>query len=267
MPNPLADRLGRFVELTPEEQSFLGRITEPTRTLHPDAHIPSKIACSPATYIVAEGYACEYRILRGGGRQIVRLLLPSDIFHLKFSQAETPRSNLVALTSCQVASIHEQGVARIIQVPRLAKAWTEASDLDSEALIEHIVRIGRKSALACVAHVICEFQHRMKMLGVAKENIFAFPLNQQELGDLVGVSTVHTNRSLRSLVDMGLINYNQRYVTVFDEANLRRVAEFSEDYLTPKVSSNTGIFLETQPERLVDVETSCSFPGEHISLN
>lgn len=267
MANPLATRLGRFIELTREEYAFLNKITEPPKTLQLGAHIPSQTACSAATYILTDGCACEYRMLRGGGRQIVRLLLPGDIFQLRFPQANAARSNLYALTTCQISSIQEQGIVGAMQFPRLAKAWIDGLELDSEALTEHIVRIGRKSALARVAHVLCEFHHRMKLLGTAKEKIFAFPVNQQELGDLVGVSTVHTNRSLRGLVDMGLINYNQRYVTIFDEAHLKRTAEFNEDYLSPRGISNVGIFVEVQADRHVDADATGALPNGHVALN
>ena len=239
MQHTLADRLQRFEDLTAEERAFLDGLTEAPKRFAADAHLSSEDATSVEVYLLTAGYAFEYRMMREGGRQIIRLLVPGDIFNQNVLLPIRKRSNVLALTDCRTAAIQERSIDRLMCFPRLAKAWTLADRLDDEALRESIIRLGSKAAYARVAHFLCETMHRATASGLADGDRFEFPLNQQELGDLLGLSTVHTNRCLRALLDGEIIQYNQKHVRVLDKARLQHVAEFSNDYLRTRETTES----------------------------
>lgn len=234
MTNPLESRLRPFVALTKEERLLLDEIIGPAKEYKPKIHILSDASYSSDTYILTSGCAFEYRILREGGRQIIRLLLPGDIFFASMSRA--PRSDFVALNECYVQVIQQHSFGRLMSFPRLRQAWLLALQLDNDALLEHVVRIGRKSALARTAHFLAETYYRMEARGLTSNLYLPLPFTQQALGDILGFSTVHMNRVLHQLLDMKIISYCRQKIEVLDEARLKRVGEFFDGYVSPDMS-------------------------------
>lgn len=82
-----------------------------------------------------------------------------------------------------------------------------------------------------MAHIFCELLLRLQIVGCAAEDKFEFPLTQEELGDTLGVSTVHVNRVLQELRANGLITPKNNTLTVHDVAGLHEFSEFNPNYL------------------------------------
>lgn len=96
---------------------------------------------------------------------------------------------------------------------------------------EWIVNVGRRPANARLAHVICEVAVRLKAVGVATEGGFELPLTQAELGDALGLSTVHVNRMLQELRGGGLIRSEGKTLIIEDWDGLKKIGEFDPTYL------------------------------------
>jgi CRP-like cAMP-binding protein len=82
-----------------------------------------------------------------------------------------------------------------------------------------------------MAHLLCELRTRLEQVGLADDHTFLLPLTQQELGEALGISTVHANRTLQHLKDQGLVRIVDRRVAIADLAQLQAFAEFDEGYL------------------------------------
>ena len=72
---------------------------------------------------------------------------------------------------------------------------------------------------------------RLGVVGLAEENTYEFPLTQVELGECLGLTAVHVNRTLQELRRRGLVEVQNRRVTMLDRPALERVAEFDDAYL------------------------------------
>ena len=57
------------------------------------------------------------------------------------------------------------------------------------------------------------------------------PLTQAELGECLGLTAVHVNRTIQELRRRGLVELNRRQVTILDIEALEQVAEFDSCYL------------------------------------
>jgi len=82
-----------------------------------------------------------------------------------------------------------------------------------------------------LAHIMCEFIVRMRAVGLAEDHQCELPLTQAELGDALGISTVHVNRTLMELRGEGLIKLQGAKLTVLDWDRLKTVGEFDPTYL------------------------------------
>ena len=86
--------------------------------------------------------------------------------------------------------------------------------------------MGRRPADRQMAHLFCELFVRLDSVGLTNGTSFDFPLTQEELGDTLGVSTVHVNRMLQQLREDGLITLKGKTLTILDLERLKEFADF-----------------------------------------
>ncbi len=103
--------------------------------------------------------------------------------------------------------------------------------LDAAIHRERILSIGRRSALARIAHLLCELNLRLEVVGLAKSGRYLLPLTQGDIADATGLTPVHVNRMLKQLRDQQLLTFRGGEVTIHEWDRLQRVAEFSSFYL------------------------------------
>src|SRR6185369_9387132 len=100
-------------------------------------------------------------------------------------------------------------VPRMIRVfsefPRLGAALLWAVSRDEAVMVEHLVGIGRRSAIERMAHFFLELGQRLQLVGMATDTKFECPLNQYLLADALGLTAIHVNRVLRQLREQGVI--------------------------------------------------------------
>ena len=61
---------------------------------------------------------------------------------------------------------------------------------------------------------------RLNAVGLAHHDGFAFPLTQRELSECLGLTVVHANRTIQELRRRGLVELENRYLTILDRRGL-----------------------------------------------
>ena len=79
MPNALTRRLEEYVSLTDADREELARLcAQETRTIQPKRDLISEGDAPRAVFVILDGWACHYRNLEDGSRQIVDCAIPGD---------------------------------------------------------------------------------------------------------------------------------------------------------------------------------------------
>ncbi len=117
------------------------------------------------------------------------------------------------------------------EFPRPGAALLRAVSRDEAVKVEHLVGIGRRSAIERVAHFFMELGQRLQLVGLATESKFECPLNQYLLADALGLTAIHTNRVLRELREKGLITVREHHVVIDDVRGLIELAGYDSAYL------------------------------------
>ena len=120
------------------------------------------------------------------------------------------------------------------EFPRLRAAILWAASRDEAMVVEHLVGIGRRSALERTAHFFMELAERLSLIGEATETEFKCPLSQFVLADALGLTAIHINRVLRQLRQRQLLTVRKGTVTIHDLAALRKLAGFQGGYLNSR---------------------------------
>jgi CRP-like cAMP-binding protein len=190
--------------------------------------------------VILSGWAARYQILRNGARQITRLLLPGDAFYFDSSPDGTAIEEVVTLSPCRIVNIlHSDMLHAIDRLPAIGEAMRGYGCMENAVLSSWVVNIGRRDALERMAHLLCESHYRLALVGGLQGQQFHFPLTQDDLADVLGLTPVHINRKLQQLRQENLITLRSKQLTILDLHELQQIAGFDGSYLAPR----------TQPRR------------------
>ncbi|WP_091741949.1 Crp/Fnr family transcriptional regulator [Phenylobacterium immobile] len=231
MPGRLLAVLERYVTLTPEDRIVVEEVLCEVRQAPADAELVVDGDPSTECLVLLEGQAFRHKTLPDGRRQILGFLVPGDVLDLPrlFMGVDY---GVTALTACQIAPIPRGRIEDILAAhPRLARAFWRMQLVEAAIQREWMIGMGRRSAYARVAHLLCEAFLRLRNVGMTHGARCRFPVTQNHLADAAGLSGVHTNRVLQSLRQNDLIAFRARELVVLDWPGLFAAAEFDPNYL------------------------------------
>ena len=239
---PLAAKLAMVADIPREDVESLIAICDDEHTVPAKRDIISEGDRPDHVHVIIEGWAARYKTLQDGSRQIVAFLLPGDFCDPHVAILGHMDHGIVAVTRCRIAYIPSARLDALISSNwRVAKALWWATLVDEGILREWILNIGRRNALARVAHLLCELHARMQMIGLVDSNDrLAMPLTQEQIADAMGLTSVHTNRTLQRLRAQMLVEIESGYLTLLDVEGLKEVAGFTGNYLHVKRRSVTA---------------------------
>jgi CRP-like cAMP-binding protein len=228
----LIRKLESIADLSAEEKKALLGLPLTIKSLPADTDIIREGSRPSECSLLIEGLACRYKITPEGKRQIMSFHIPGDIPDLQSLHLRVMDHSLGTLTSSKVGFIpHEaiRGLAR--RHPGIGDAFWRDTLIDAAGFRERMVGIGRRTAYQRIAHLLCEMLVRFEAIGLADEHTYELPITQAELGDALGLSTVHVNRVLQDLRKDGLIVLRGGLLSAPDWEGLKQAGEFDPTYL------------------------------------
>jgi CRP-like cAMP-binding protein len=178
-----------------------------------------------AIFRVEDGWACRYRTLSAGRRQITALFLPGDYCEPQWLLGENATAPIIALSPLRV---------RRMPLTELAKSGSGGNDSVTTMLSatlgalrrqsEWIVSLGRKTAIERLCALLSDIYERSRGSGTLRNDQRCdMPLTQAELADVVGLTPVHVNRVLKALRGQGLIELHRKLLRIVDPEQLANI--------------------------------------------
>lgn len=234
--DPILHRLGATHRLSPEEVAVVrdARIRPAVR----NADIFTEGDALDDLAFLKAGWACRYRLLGDGRKQIVNFHIPGDLIG---PYTPTAKCFASAITDCAIARIPRAAIADAAGgALSLSAAIETLLASDFEMLVERTVTLGRRNARERMAHLFLELHARLSRVGLVNNQSFVMPLIQEMIGDALGLSVVHVNRTLRRLREERLVTAGFGRVTVHDLDGLIAVAG-AEDGSHVPLDEPTGL--------------------------
>jgi len=230
--NPLIMKLRVGAALSPADAAGIEAAVSGHAVIQSGGDLIAEGERPDRVHLVLSGLACRYKVLADGSRQILAWLIPGDICDLHVAILGRMDHGIGALSDCRIAYIARADVEALISAnPAVNHALWWNTLVDEAILREWLVGMGRRSALAQLAHLFSELLVRFRLVGLAADNAYPLPLTQATLADTLGISTVHVGRVLRQLRNRGAIRFSKGRLHVLDEAGLHAVSGFSPEYL------------------------------------
>lgn len=223
----LVRRYGALAHLSAEDEQAFRRIEGPLEDVRRGRqfNVEGRRA-NPPRFLIT-GWACRQRVLGDGRRKIIGFILPGD--GIGVCQRASPLSLccMTALTDCRTLAAPAFDIGwDFPDQPGLDNALRIAEALDEARAIDHIVRLGRQTALERMAHLLLELNWRLAQVGLAESWRFHVPLTQEVMADATGLSIVHVNRTIQQLRRDRLIEWRHHVVTILAPEALEDIAEY-----------------------------------------
>jgi CRP-like cAMP-binding protein len=229
---PLLRKLQSVSDPTEAEHRALAGLRPTIKMLDAQEDIVREGERPSIVCLILEGFACRYATVPSGRRQILSFHIPGDIPDLQSLFIKVMDHNLAVLVPTKVALIPHDAMRSLIdRNHRIAHLLWRDSLVDAAIFRKWIVGMGRRTAYARFAHLVCEFAMRMDAVGLMKANVCAMPFTQADIADALGLSNVHVSRVLGRLRKQGLFTWQDGVLTIKHWPRLQKAAEFDPSYL------------------------------------
>lgn len=234
-PSPMqmfVDRLDRRSGLTGEEADALLSLRGHLSVARANVDIVSPGTLTVNASLVVDGLAGRFGQVVNGQRQITGLYSSGDMCDLHSLVTPTAGWAFQALSPTTILKIAHADLKAVADAyPRIAEAFWRDCSVDASVTSQWVVNVGRRDSSSRLAHLLCEMGVRYEDAGSGMRTAYSLPATQTQIGDALGLTSVHVNRMMRMLRDLGLATVRKHQVTVQDWDGLARRGDFDEDYL------------------------------------
>ena len=236
MPNRFVQKLQIYAALSDDDVTALIAATSKTRVVDARTDIIREGDRPGPVIVILEGWACRYKILPDGARQIMAIMMPGDSCDMHVAVLAEMDHSIQTITAAKIAMIPRTELEKLVNSrAEVARALWSTQLVDEAVLRSWIVSMGRRSSEARVAHLLCELYLRARHVGLVPNTEFEFPMSQIMLSDAVGLTPVHVNRVIRKLLTVKALKMRRSTIVIIDPEKLAAIAGFDDCYLHQKL--------------------------------
>lgn len=241
-----------FLPDSPEDVALIRSLKRGEAVFEPGATLIAEGQSDAGLYTLLEGWACRYKTLADGRRQILNILLPGDFVGVQQKMTDGAAHGVEAITAVRVCTFARDALWQLHQrQPSIGFNITWITAHEESLVDDNLLSVGRRSAEERLATALMLLYKRVSALqGVGVEAprraadparkpkqelpaasgvSVAFPLTQQHLADALGLSLAHTNKTLRKLAKRGVFEITEGRLTLHDVKALNRLADLYGD--------------------------------------
>lgn len=216
--------LSAFRDFTAKELDFVSQFKSGELSSERGATILVEGMHSAHLFTVLSGWAFRYKLLPDGRRQIMNYVLPGDLLGLQGSLIGEMDHSVEALTPVTLCVFERSKLERLFERhASLGYDLTWIAAQEERILDEHLLSVGRRTALERTAYLLSFIHQRAKSAGI-NGGRRVIPITQQHVADTLGLSLVHTNKTLRKLSDRKLMRWQDRGCEILDPDGLLALA-------------------------------------------
>lgn len=228
----LVAKLNHYVELTTGDTELLEQLEEQEEDFGHRHELRDGGEEVDKLYVVKEGWLFSYTILPDGRRQVLQLHYPGDIVGIPDLAFEHATMAIETLTNCCLCPFPKKALDVIFKKsPRVTALLFSIGMVDHVVLLDRIRAISRMSASERLAHFLLEILSRLRITDPDIGTRFELPLNQNVIGDAIGLTNVYVSKSITQMEERGEIRRDGRTIEICREEHLRDLCDFHDRYI------------------------------------
>lgn len=235
---PLLEKLEARGSLNDDDRNALLALPHKLKALRRHEFVVREDEAPKECCVLVSGFAICHKTAGNGGRQIFSIHMRGDAIDLHNSLLGRADHSVEMLSKGEAAFIPVGDVRRLtLAHPALGHAMLLETLVEAAIFREWTLNVGRRDARSRMAHMLCEFAVRLEAAGLGASMDYVLPMTQEELADTLSLTSIHVNRTLKSLVAEGLVTHTARSVRITDWHALAKLGDFDSGYLHIPVQS------------------------------
>jgi CRP-like cAMP-binding protein len=223
-------RSGAFKPISDMELAFINEMKRDHLVYPAGSEIIAAGADQAELYTLYAGWAIRCKTLPDGRRQILNIILPGDLIGLQGAMFEAAAYSVEAITEVQLCLLPRRKVWSLFEnMPELAFDVTWLGSREESIVDENLTSAGQRAAAERIAALIIQLYKRLNMLGLVANGAMPFPLTQQHIADTLGLSLVHTNKSLAKLRKLGMFSQSNGTLLLSNPKALESLAQYFDE--------------------------------------
>lgn len=219
-------------EIGADEEKIIRALLRETRRVPADEVVVRAGVELDTSLLLIDGWLARTKDLPSGNRQVMELHVAGDFADLHSFTLKRLDHDVISMSECTIGVVpHDRLMDLSENHPHLARVYWLTTNIDAAITRETAMSLGQRSAIQRMAHLFCELHVRLGIVGKTRGQTFDFPLTQREMSECLGLTVVHVNRTLQELRRMGLVEAQNREITILDKGRLEAIAEFDPLYL------------------------------------
>ena len=216
-----------FTPVSADELAFMESFRSGTLALQAGSILIHEQKPGGKLFTLYAGWAFRYKTLSDGRRQILNFLLPGDLIGLQQQFGDSAMHGIEAVTDVSLCVFPRDGLwALFRRFPSLGYDVTWLAAREEGMVDDNLLTAGRRNAAERVAMLLMHLYRRLEHLGLAQDGSVEFPINQQHIADTLGLSLVHTNKTMRRLQQLGLHEIRNGRLWLRNPKALQRLADY-----------------------------------------
>jgi len=198
-------------------------------TIDAGAPILSEGSKTPQMFTALKGMGLRYKTTVDGRRQVINFIFPGDFIGLQASVMGEMQHSVNAASRMTLCVFDRKALWTLFRdQPERAFDLTWLAAVEEHILGETLTSVGQRTGLERIAWAAVRIHQRMEALDLVRENALPFPYRQQDLADALGLSLVHTNKTLSKLRERQLLSWHDDKLHILDPKGLRKIAKIDE---------------------------------------
>ncbi|WP_299845941.1 Crp/Fnr family transcriptional regulator [uncultured Roseovarius sp.] len=215
-----------FDEMTSDEVRFMQTFKSGELRVEAGTTLMMEGSNSPQLFTVLEGMGLRYKTLEDGDRQVINFILPGDFLGLQAGVMQEMQHTVEASTDMLLCVFDRKSLWNLFEHhAERAFDLTWLAAVEEHLLGESLAILGQMSGIERVARAFVRLNDRCDALDLKKGAFIPLPFRQQDLADALGLSLVHTNKTLKKLRDQSVANWANGKLEVINYDRLCDIAQ------------------------------------------
>ncbi|MEE4349959.1 MAG: Crp/Fnr family transcriptional regulator [Pacificimonas sp.] len=223
----LVAKLSHFVDLPKPDLDTITAFEKEERSYKKREVVRRAGDSNSILFVVKRGWFYGHSLLPSGKRQVHRLFLPGDMIGTHEIVSDTANYDISAASAGILCPFEKRALKTVFQdSPRLTALLYSMEGLDQITQDDRLRAVARMDAEGRVAFFFLQIVNRLRIAGELEGNVLRMELSQELIGDALGLTGIHVNRTIRQLTEKGLIDLRTSQLTLLDEKGLERLCGF-----------------------------------------
>lgn len=217
-----------FVRMSKDDLEFMQKFKAGELTVEPGTPILMEGSNAPQLFTALSGMGIRDKMLKNGERQVLNFVFPGDFIGLQAGILGKMGHSVEARTHMRLCVFNRSEFWQFFKSnPARAFDITWLAAIEEHFLGETLASVGQRTAIQAIAWALVKIFQRGDALGMVTNNQMELPYTQRDLADALGLSLVHTNKTLGKLKDRQLASWSDRMLQINDVKSLADVAIMS----------------------------------------